>query len=87
MDAFKRAIDELQDYSIMDIIYSVLLVLDIKGASKLLQVSGEEFYEAVFKAIREERETDFSEEELKQIEQNLKLFNNSIKWERVKQTL
>ncbi len=87
IDALKRATEELEDYSIMEILYSVLRVLGISGTNKLLKVSGDEFYNAIFEAIRDDRDTDFSEEELQQIEDNLKMFNNSKKWERLKQTL
>lgn len=81
--ALEKAYQQLPNYSYLDVLYSVLEVLNIEGRGKLLKISAEEFYEAVFEAIRNQTEEEFTEEELENLNSNKVKFNNSKGWRKV----
>jgi len=78
--ALEKAYQQLPNYSYLEILYSVLGVLKIEGRSKLLNISAEQFYEAVFEAVRNEIEDTFTEQEFNNIVDNKIKFNNSKAW-------
>lgn len=78
--ALEKAYQQLPQYSYLEILYSVLGVLKVEGRSKLLNITAEQFYEAVFEAIRIEMEDTFTEKEFNDITDNKIKFNNSKEW-------
>lgn len=84
--AFGEALTRLNGYSYQEVLYSVLKYWEVKDISDLLKKELEvmDLYALIYEAVRNEKEEDFTTEELEEINNNIKQFNNSIKWERLK---
>lgn len=82
-NAIENAFNHLPDYSYAEVLYAILGVLGVKDRAKILDVSLEEFYEAVYQAVRNETEDFFTEEEKQEIEKTKVNFNNT-KWKKTK---
>lgn len=82
-NAIENAFNHLPDYSYAEVLYAILGVLGVKDRSKILNVSLEGFYEAIYQAVRNETEDTFTEEEIKEIENNKVIFNNT-KWKKTR---
>ena len=83
------AVSNLKEYSYQQTLYSVLRQLGIKNIKELIteEISVAEFYDAIYESVRNEQEEEFSEKDLEEIENNIKGYNNSVKWERYKQKM